>query len=55
LSFSVIGGFEWSNAPGERREWVAGVRWLHLSHGGLFGHNGGYDGLIFRLGRRWSR
>ncbi|MBI4624162.1 MAG: acyloxyacyl hydrolase [Verrucomicrobia bacterium] len=55
MSFSVITGFEWSHAPGDRHEWVTGVRWLHLSHGGLFGPNGGYDGLIFRLGRRWSR
>jgi hypothetical protein len=55
LSFSVIPGFEWSSAPDDKRTWVAGVRWMHVSHGGLFGRNGGYDGLIIRLGRRWSR
>jgi hypothetical protein len=36
------------------REWIAGLRWFHLSHGGLFGVNGGYDGLLFRVGRRWN-
>jgi len=54
LSFSLFAGFEWSSAPGDSREWIAGVRWFHLSHGGLFGQNGGYDGLLFRVGRRWT-
>ncbi len=54
LSFALTGGFEWSNAPRAANEWIAGLRWLHLSHGGLFGVNGGYDGLVFRLGRRWT-
>jgi hypothetical protein len=55
LSFVVLGGFEWAPARAARSGWLAGVRWLHLSHGGLFGPNGGYDGLVFRLGRcrRW--
>jgi len=54
LSFSLFAGFEWSNASDNPREWIAGIRWFHLSHGGLFGVNGGYDGLIFRIGRRWN-
>jgi hypothetical protein len=53
LSFYLLGGFEWAHAPASPRTWLAGVRWLHLSHGGLFGRNGGYDGLVFRLGCRW--
>jgi hypothetical protein len=39
--------------PAHPREWNVGVRWFHLSHGGLFGQNGGYDGILFRIGRRW--
>ena len=35
-------------------EWIAGSRWFHRSHGGLFGVNGGYDGFLFRGGRRWN-
>jgi hypothetical protein len=54
LSFSLFAGFEWSNASGNPHEWIAGLRWFHLSHGGLFGVNGGYDGLLFRVGRRWN-
>jgi hypothetical protein len=54
LSFSLFAGFEWSSAPGDSREWITDVRWFHLSHGGLFGQNGGYDGLLFRVGRRWT-
>lgn len=54
LSFSLFAGFEWSSAPDDPREWIAGIRWFHLSHGGLFGVNGGYDGLLFRVGRRWN-
>ena len=34
------------------REWIAGSRWFHRSHSGLFGVNGGYDGFLFRVGRR---
>ena len=49
-SFSVISGVEWASSR-SARQWFAGVRWFHLSHGGLFGPNGGYDGLVFRLGR----
>jgi hypothetical protein len=54
LSFSLFAGLEWSSAPGDPREWIAGLRWFHLSHGGLFGQNGGYDGILFRVGRRWT-
>ena len=54
LSFSLFAGLEWSSAPDDPREWIAGIRWFHLSHGGLFGVNGGYDGLLFRVGRRWN-
>jgi hypothetical protein len=54
LSFSLITGFEWSHAPERAGGWLAGVRWLHLSHGGFFGANGGYDGVVFRLGRQWK-
>ena len=34
------------------REWIAGSRWFHRSHSGFFGVNGGYDGFLFRVGRR---
>lgn len=52
LSFSPLAGFDGSSAPRDPREWIAGVRGFHLSHSGLFGQNGGYDGLLFRVGRR---
>jgi hypothetical protein len=54
LSFSPVGSFERASATNDPRAWIAGVRWFHISHGGLFGTNGGFDGLLVHLGRRWS-
>ncbi len=54
LSFALFAGLEWTSAPADPQAWIVGVRWFHSSHGGLFGQNGGYDGVLLRLGRRWS-
>jgi hypothetical protein len=58
FNFPVVTGFEWSRlgADGEddRSPWVFGFRWFHLSNAHLLEKNSGYDGIIFRVGRRWD-
>lgn len=58
FNFPVVTGFEWSRrgAPGEAdaSNWIFGFRWFHLSNAHLLDKNSGYDGFIFRVGRRWD-
>ncbi len=53
FNFPVVTGFEWSKRAGSS-PWIFGFRWFHLSNAHLLEKNSGYDGIIFRVGRRWD-
>lgn len=58
FNFPVVTGFEWSRRGAEgaadASDWLFGFRWFHLSNAHLLDKNSGYDGIIFRVGRRWD-
>jgi hypothetical protein len=57
FNFPVIIGFEWQRLGrdgGELDPWIFGVRWFHLSNANVLEGNAGYDGIVWKIGRRWT-